>query len=41
MRKAHPNGVQGRRKVNRKKDLKRRDEISALQRWLKGEIKTK
>ncbi|CAJ1229168.1 MULTISPECIES: hypothetical protein [Levilactobacillus] len=41
MRKAHPNGVQGRRKVNRKKDLKRRDEIANLQRWLKGEIKNK
>ncbi|ABJ64948.1 hypothetical protein LEBR102806_04555 [Levilactobacillus brevis] len=36
MRKAHPNGVQGRRKVNRKKDRKRRDEISDLQRWLKN-----
>ncbi|MER2375500.1 hypothetical protein ABS252_10635 [Lentilactobacillus parabuchneri] len=35
MRICHPHGVQGRRPVNRKKDIKRNKELSYLQRFLK------
>ncbi|MDN6542605.1 MAG: hypothetical protein L0K52_02605, partial [Lentilactobacillus parabuchneri] len=35
MRICHPHGVQGRRPVNRKKDIKRNKELSDLQRFLK------
>lgn len=36
MRKAHPNGVQGRRPINNKKGEKRQKEIADLQQWLKN-----
>ncbi|MHA8263362.1 hypothetical protein ACYATO_06670 [Lactobacillaceae bacterium Melli_B3] len=35
MRICHPNGVQGRRPINRKKDKKKNKEISDLQKFLK------
>ncbi|TDG78459.1 hypothetical protein C5L31_001075 [Secundilactobacillus malefermentans] len=37
MRKAHPNGVQGRRPISAKNADKRQKEISDLQRWLKNQ----
>ena len=35
MRECHPNGVQGRRPINHRKNIKRQAAISKLQRFLK------
>jgi hypothetical protein len=35
MRICHPNGVQGRRPISRKKDIKRNKELAQLQHFLK------